>query len=155
MVPSTSEIKALLDYRIFNLQESNGESRCLGEGSAGRVISINFTGIRCARKDQLMSSEVQLHEFEKQASKLSKLSQTNVMKLLGFYTTKISDQRHERCLLMERMGGTLYEKKELILDGGADDKISPFQHRVAVDLMIQIAKGVRYLHENDVPHHDL
>lgn len=151
VVPSTpKEIDVSLDYRRFNLPVSNGLivpspfSR-LGAGSCGSVLRTNFLAIECARKDQKANSVAQLEELAKQARKLATLRHPHVIKLFGFYTDKRSDKCYEGHFLMELMSGSLYDKKMALMN----------QHSVAVDVMIQIAKGVRYLHDNDVAHRDL
>jgi serine/threonine protein kinase len=126
-------IQASLDYRRFNFQGYNGCSESLGKGSAGSVI------------------DVELQEFAKQALKLSKLSHPHVVKLFGFYSEKRSDEPHKGFFLMELMSGSLYAEMQ---KGSAGEK-NPFHLRVAVDIMTQIAKGVRYLHEYGVSHRDL
>ena len=158
--PSTpiNDIKASLDYRTMcGIQGSHdgSEPKILGTGSSGEVRVFNILSMKCARKAQdiLTSSEdVELPEFVKQVAKLSRLSHPHVIKLLGFYNERSSGGAHKGFLLMELMEGSLYDEMR---KGCADDKKKPLPYPVAVDVMMQIAKGVRYLHENDVAHCDL
>ncbi|KAG0616685.1 hypothetical protein M758_5G134300, partial [Ceratodon purpureus] len=145
---------ASLDYQKYNREGYSGcpDTMFLGKGSAGSVIKTDFLSISCARKGQDAGSDAQLQEFAKQALKLSELSHPHVIKLFGFHSKERLDEPHKGFFLIELMNGSLYNE---LKKGGDGEKKNLFQLRVAVDIMRQIAKGVRYLHENGVSHRDL
>ncbi|KAG0577222.1 hypothetical protein KC19_5G140400 [Ceratodon purpureus] len=153
-VQEESEQIASLDYQKYNREGYSGcpDTMFLGEGAAGSVIKTDFLSISCARKGQNAGSDAQLQEFAKQALKLSKLSHPHVIKLFGFHSKKRLDEPHKGFFLIELMNGNLYNE---LKKGGDGEKKNLFQICVAVDIMKQIAKGVRYLHENGVSHRDL
>jgi serine/threonine protein kinase len=149
VVASTpSEIAVSLDYRNHILAGANGftASVFVGQGSSAKVYKTTFLEIQCAKKVQTTVSKDQLQELAKQARKLATLSHPHVIKLLGFYEDRRTDEGiFEGHWLMECMDGDLRSNISRCLN----------QYSISVDILLQIAKGVRYLHDNDVAHRDL
>ncbi|KAG0558500.1 hypothetical protein KC19_10G033100 [Ceratodon purpureus] len=143
-------IEVSLDYRKFSHSDRTNYgftgSVLVGQGSSAKVYKTTFLETQCARKVQTAATEDQLQELAKQARKLATLSHPHVIKLLGFYEYKRTDEGvFEGHWLMECMDGDLLDNIRRCL----------YQYPIAVDILLQIAKGVRYLHENDVAHRDL
>jgi serine/threonine protein kinase len=141
-------VEASLDYRNLYPTVANGftDSVLLGQGSAAKVYKTKFLGMQCAKKVQTAITAGELQGLAEQASKLAPLSHPHVMKLLGFHADKRIDEGiYEGHWLMECMDGDLVNSIRQCLN----------QFSTAEGVMLQIAKGVRYLHENGIAHRDL
>lgn len=144
-IPPGMEVS--LDYRNFNLTRANGltGSEFVGQGSSAKVYKTKFLEIQCAKKVQTTDSADKLQHLARQARKLATLSHPHVMKLFGFYGKQTDEGIYEGHLLMDFMDGNLLENIRQCLN----------QYPIAVDFMLQIAKGVRYLHLCGIAHRDL
>jgi serine/threonine protein kinase len=130
----------------LNIPELLRERRLLGEGSYGRVFKVQWLGMPCALKqvvtadaDEVVPEEVKI---------LSKIFHPNIIQLYGYFY-----ERGTLYLIMELMDETLSDyvtSKEW-----SHLQSSPDFLLVALDIMLQIAKGVRYLHSKGMVHRDL
>ena len=135
---------------IFWAKESEppgtwGSDNChfLGSGAQGGVISTKWMGIPCARKE-FNSKEYEPY-FLKEASILARLKHPRIV---NFYCCGNSEEKGDRFIAMELMEKSL---SKLIYDQG-EVHFSPF---VTIDIMIQIARGMCYLHSQGIAHRDL
>jgi serine/threonine protein kinase len=121
---------------LVNMQDLH-KGALLGEGSFGSVHETNWLGETYAMK----SHKPGLKECLKAEIKaLAGLQHPHVIRLVG------CAEEEGRCLyLMERMDKSLSKMLE-------DCSLSLVQR---VDMMLQIAEGVRYLHSNNLAHRDL
>jgi len=76
------------------------------------------------------------------------LSHPNILPLFCYAT-----RDHSCSLIMELMDGDLHQLMERLVNNGSQD--APFELLEAVDIMLQVAEGMNYLHQNRVVHRDL
>jgi serine/threonine protein kinase len=119
----------------------------LGEGSFGTVYKCTFLGVMAAAKvwkTNCMNKEA----AEKEAHLSSKLRHPNVVQFIGYGV-----KENQRVIISELMSMDLRryldEKKENAGEG------PPLPLLVAMNILIQIAEAMNYLHENGVMHRDL
>lgn len=136
--PSESSLSDLVFGRLI-------VKEILGKGTAGTVHKVMWLGAEFAMKTFYGSNNP---DFNKEVSILSRLSHPNIISLL----CSKSDKR--RCsIVMELMDEDLFSLMHSRLEGGDQD--SPFTMFGAVDIMLQVAEGMRYLHERRIVHRDL
>lgn len=121
------------------------EVKYLG-ASTNPVFKTTWLDIPCAKK--VFRAQVEEHEvFEKEVRILAHLNHPNVVKFMCCGNGAKSGQ----CFIgMELMEMNLLE---LIRVRGEDPK--PFPPIVAVDIIMQIARGMCYLHDLGIAHRDL
>ncbi|CAK9237151.1 unnamed protein product [Sphagnum troendelagicum] len=110
----------------------------LGEGSFGSVHETDWLGETYAMKIPKHGHCTECLELEIKA--LAGLQHPHVIRLVG-----CAEEEGKHLYLMERMDKSLSKMLE--------DCPLPLDQRV--DMMLQIAKGVRYLHSKNVVHRDL
>jgi hypothetical protein len=86
--------------------------------------------------------------IQEEASLLTGLSHPNILPLFC-YTTR----DHSCSLIMELMDGDLHQLMERLVNNESQDAL--FELLEAVDIMLQVAEGMNYLHQNRVVHRDL
>ncbi len=111
--------------------------RKIGGGSCGAVFEVSWLGQKFAMKTGL---GLLTHETEISAG----LSHPHIVRVFGVSTNK----RHSCNLVMELMSGDLYKYIHM-------DHPRPFDLDIAVDIMLQIAEGMQYLHDKRIVHRDL
>lgn len=111
----------------------------LGEGAYGKVYQVQWLGMQCAVKQ--IGGKTAIDE---EVKILSKLHHPNIIQLYGY-----SLDQGTLYLIMELMDKTLGEYIYQNQQG------APFSLHVALDSMLQIAKGMRYLHSKGMAHRDL
>lgn len=160
---------------ISNLSETRGGDMCLssswvdsdgpiqwgqgsdflGAGASGAVHKVMWFDIPCAKKQfkDLEGREDAGDEFHREASILASLNHPNIVKFLC-YKNNCSDllKRWECFIAMEWMENNL---DEVIRDRSCGKSGAPFPVLVAVDIMLQVAYGMSYLHGVNVAHRDL
>jgi hypothetical protein len=119
--------------------------KLLGHGAYGAVFKSVWLGLPCAKKVFKVADNV---SFKKEADILGTLKHPNIIKLFCCTTDA------ESCsLVMELMSTDL----RMLMD----DKMKPQKHvvpfslPVAVDIMLQVARGLKYMHEQRVGHWDI
>ncbi|KAH9577114.1 hypothetical protein CY35_01G197400 [Sphagnum magellanicum] len=119
----------------------------LGEGSFGTVYKCTFLGVMAAAKvwkTNCMNKEA----AEKEAHLSSKLRHQNVVQFIG-YGVKQNQPVIISELMRTDLRRYLDEKKKNAGEG------PPLPLLVAMNILIQIAEAMNYLHENGVMHRDL
>jgi len=136
----TSHLIDYADLRIFNVKGS-----FLGSGTSGSVYRCEFLGLPAAAK---VITTDETDGALKEALLFSTFLHPNVVQFIG-YTS------HEtQCYIVsERMSTDLRkyldEKKKNAGQG------PPLPLLVAIDIMLQVAEGMKYLHGRGVMHRDL
>jgi serine/threonine protein kinase len=120
---------------------------CLGDGSFGTVYKCTFLGMMAAAKvwkTNCMNKEA----AEKESRLSSKLRHPNVAQFIG-YGVKENQPAIISELMSTDLRRYLDEKKENAGEG------PPLPLLVAMNILLQIAEAMNYLHENGVMHRDL
>jgi tRNA A-37 threonylcarbamoyl transferase component Bud32 len=118
----------------------------IGEGSSATVHKVRWLGKDFAAK--CFHGSKNEEAMRKEASLLVGLSHPNILPL---FCCSIRDRSCS--LVMELMDGDLHELMEVLVYNESQD--APFQLLEAVDIMLQVAEGMNYLHQNNVLHRDL
>ncbi|KAH8948065.1 hypothetical protein BDL97_11G076600 [Sphagnum fallax] len=117
----------------------------LGHGAYGAVFESVWLGLPCAQKVFMGAENV---SFKKEADILGTLKHPNIIQLFCCTTDAKSCS-----LVMELMSTDL---RKLMDDKMRDPKhVVPFSLPVAVDIMLQVARGLKYMHEQRVGHRDI
>jgi len=120
---------------------------CLGGGSFGTVFKCTFLGVMAAAK-VWRTDCINKEAAEKEASLCSKLRHPNVVQFIG-YGVKESQPVIVSELMSMDLRRYLDEKKKNAGEG------PPLPLLVAMNILLQIAEAMDYLHENAVMHRDL
>ena len=117
-----------------------------GEGGQGSIWLVAWRRGKFIRKDYLMT----LNEFRTEADVIDKLCHPNIVYIFG-----ISFDEPSLSLYMECMETDLLS---VILDISRHEGRTigpPFSYHDSVDILLQIAKAMAHMHENNVIHGDL
>jgi len=117
--------------------------KILGECNGGGVYLTNWLGVRSATKVIDIRDHEHANQFWKEASILGGLNHPNIIK---FFCCGFHEANNQFELVMELGERTL--SQHLSAQG-------PLKEMDAVDIMLQIAKGMCYLHDMKVAHRDL
>jgi ribosomal protein S24E len=117
----------------------------LGHGAYGAVFESVWLGLPCAQKVFKGAENV---SFKKEADILGTLKHPNIIQLFCCTTDAKSCS-----LVMELMSTDL---RNFMDEKMKDPKhVVPFSLPVAVDIMLQVARGLKYMHEQRVGHRDI
>jgi serine/threonine protein kinase len=147
--PQASDQSAKVDFPLllWNTQDEKSLQRVklLGHGAYGIVFKSVWLGLPCAEKVFMGAKK---DSFKKEADILAALKHPNIIKLFCCTTDA------ESCsLVMELMSTDL---RNLMDDKMKDPKhVVPFSLPVAVDIMLQVARCLKYMHEQGVGHRDI
>ncbi|KAG0616848.1 hypothetical protein M758_5G145700 [Ceratodon purpureus] len=142
--PQLDTYSAILWRKVSEPSGTWGSSRFLGAGSgASGVCSTTWLGIPCAKKE-FHGEEIE-SIFLKEAGILAHLRHPCIVDMICCGNGL---ERGDRFIAMELMERSLFDLIQ-------EQKGVPFPLSVAVDMMVQMARGVRYLHERGVAHRDL
>jgi hypothetical protein len=119
----------------------------LGSGSFGTVFKCTFLGVVAAAK-VWKTNCINKEEAETEARLFSKLRHPNVAQFIG-YGVKKSQPVIVSELMESDLRRYLDEKKKNAGEG------PPLPLLVAMNILLQIAEAMNYLHENGVMHRDL
>jgi serine/threonine protein kinase len=108
------------------------------------VFKSTWLGWNCAKKVFMGAENV---SFKKEADILAALKHPNIIQLFCCTTDAKSCS-----LVMELMSTDL---RKLMDDRMPDPDHVPFSLPVAVDIMLQVARGLKYMHEQQVGHRDI
>ncbi|KAH9571985.1 hypothetical protein CY35_02G122700 [Sphagnum magellanicum] len=118
----------------------------IGKGTSAIVHKVEWLGKHFAEKCFFGPES---EHFQKEASLLAGLSHPNILPLFCFVT------RANSCsLVTELMDGDLHGLMRRRLDNHEIQGV-PFKLLEAIDIMLQVAEGMHYLHQNRVVHRDL
>jgi serine/threonine protein kinase len=146
---------------IFNVEERS--LTCLsscGQGASALVSKGTWLGIKCAKKVFSIDTEdsgscksfVDLEgEFKREVSMLARLNHPNIVKFLA-HGKCMEKSKWERFIVMELMERSLHDVIEEFSCRGTQ---VPFRYCEAIDIMLQVAKAMHYLHTQELAHRDL
>ena len=143
--PQTNELhisSAILWQKETELLGTWGSDRYLGCGSYGGVCSSKWLGIPCAKK--VFHGEVDESLFLKEAGISFHLNHPNVV---NFLCCGNGQEKGDCFIAMELM--------EMSLADLISRQKKPFSYLIAVDIIMQIARGMCYLHAMGLAHRDL
>jgi hypothetical protein len=139
---ATSVIDAWkVEYKSIH-RVPNGQ---IGKGGSATVHRVTWLGKDFAEKCFHGPENQGIRE---EASLLAGLSHPNILPLFCYAT-----RDHSCSLIMELMDGDLHQLMERLVNNESQDV--PFELLEAVDIMLQVAEGMNYLHQNRVVHRDL
>ncbi|KAG0615935.1 hypothetical protein M758_5G077500 [Ceratodon purpureus] len=116
----------------------------VGAGSFCSVVETRWLGDTYARKIfQVYHPEI----FKNEANALSKLSHRHMVTVSAY-----SVDLHTCSLLMERMK---YDLRKYMKYKSSLGVYSPFSFPAAIDLMLQVAESLRYMHSQKMVHRDV
>ncbi|CAM6029619.1 unnamed protein product [Sphagnum balticum] len=126
-----------------------------GEGSFASVSKGTWLGMKCAKKtfnyNDLKAFIDTEGVFKQEVNTLAKLNHPNIIKFLGHGKT-MEKTKWKRFIVMELMERNLSEIIDELSNGGNH---VPFTYAEAIDVMMQVAKAMCYLHEQGIIHRDL
>ncbi|CAK9872706.1 unnamed protein product [Sphagnum jensenii] len=118
----------------------------IGRGGSATVRKVTWLGNDFAEKT--FYGHDNNEAMRKEAFLLAGLSHPNILPLICCAT------RARSCsLVMELMDKDLFQLMEELVNNESQDP--PFKLLEAVDIMLQVAEGMNYLHQNKVVHRDL
>jgi serine/threonine protein kinase len=120
----------------------------LGEGASGAVYKCDFLGRRAAAK-VLIRNITNRKAVENEINLLSRVRHPNVVRFIG-YTYKETRSVIVTELMSKDLRTYLDEKKE-----ASRERQPPLSLLLAINIMLQIADGMKHLHESGVVHRDL
>jgi serine/threonine protein kinase len=141
---STSAILWVEETEPAGTWELNG---FLGRGSgACGVLKAKWLDIPCAKK--VFCTEMQMPIFLREAGILSRLSHPNIV---NFFCCSNGPDRGQCFIGMELMQMSLSD----LIKYEAKKVRKSFPLSVALDIIVQIARGMCYLHDSGIAHRDL
>ena len=128
-----------------------GSSRLIASGAYGSVEETTWFGLPCAMKVQGLDERLENGDktFKREVAILASVNHPNVVKFIccGRKPKKL------KCFIaMELLDTNLEELIKEVSNGGTR---TCFPIQVAMDIILQIAKGMSYLHEKKIAHRDL
>jgi len=120
----------------------------LGKGSFGAVLKCEFLGEKAAAKVFTASRPTEVDIVQKEAKLQARLQHPNVVQFIE-YAAKES----QHMIASELMRKDLRSYLDKTVHKGQTRP--PLSLLLAVDIMLQIAEPMKYLHEDGMMHHDL
>jgi hypothetical protein len=120
----------------------------LGKGAFGAVFKCEYLGEKAAAKVFPVSSPTQVDTVQKEAKLQARLQHPNVVQLVGY-----AAEESQHMIVSELMSKDLRSYLDETVHKGQTRP--PVSLLLAVDIMLQIAEPMKYLHENGMMHRDL
>jgi serine/threonine protein kinase len=136
------------DHGLLHLMEYEDVcigKECLGIGAFGVVFKCTFHGEMAAAQIMLTSNIPEVEVVENEVNIRARLQHPNVIQFIGY---AIKGRQH--VIVMELMSKDL---RAYLHENVHDGQTIP--QLVAIDIMLQLAEAMTYLHESAVMHHDL
>jgi serine/threonine protein kinase len=140
-----------LDYEPLHVIEYDDVYRgkeCLGIGGYAPVFKCQYHGEMAAAKLFLISKIAEVEAVKNEANLQARLQHPNVVQFIGYAV-----RGREHIIVTELMSKDL----RMYLDENTSEgqATPPLSLLLAVDIMLKIAEGMKYLHESRVMHRDL
>ncbi|CAK9193755.1 unnamed protein product [Sphagnum troendelagicum] len=140
-----------LDYEPLHVIEYDDVCRgkeCLGIGGYAPVFKCQYHGEMAAAKLFLISKIAEVEAVKNEANLQARLQHPNVVRFIGYAV-----RGREHIIVTELMSKDL----RMYLDENTSEgqATPPLSLLLAVDIMLKIAEGMKYLHESRVMHRDL
>ncbi|CAK9855470.1 unnamed protein product [Sphagnum jensenii] len=123
-------------------------NRLLGEGGAGKVLACEFLGLAAAAK-VFLADRSNAKVVETEAQLFASLRHPNVVRFIAYVIDK-----DQHVIVSELMQMDLRNYLDEFNKGG-DGSPRGLPLLEAIDIMLQIAQGMRYLHDGQMMHRDL
>ncbi|KAG0557350.1 hypothetical protein KC19_11G122700 [Ceratodon purpureus] len=130
-----------LDFRCIDMTDNS-----LGKGSVGTVFECKCFGMAAAAKCFSLLGDDSIKTLEEEVSRFTRLQHPNLIHFIG-YTVR----EGQLMLIMERGR----ENLESYLARNGAKAANPLNLLKALDILLQIGEGMKYLHENNVMHGNL
>ncbi|CAK9223418.1 unnamed protein product [Sphagnum troendelagicum] len=143
LIPNVGNKKSTECWHTIKQQELVN-IKSIGKGRDGEVFEVRWLGQRFARK--FIRGKMKI-SFQQELATLVGLSHPNIVKVFG-----VSSNNQGNSIVMELMDADLraYIKARMKFS-----KQVPFGLAVALDILLQIAEGMDYLHKRQRVHMDL
>jgi serine/threonine protein kinase len=115
----------------------------LGEGASGDVGEVMWLNKKCALKITRIPN---IEKEKKEVTILKQCHHPHIVKFFWYWEDKKSH------IMMEWMPTNLYTHIKAQVQGQHG---TPFKLHVAIDIMLQVANAMRYLHNEKIVHRDL
>jgi serine/threonine protein kinase len=143
LIPNVGNKKSTKFWHTIDPQELVN-IKSIGKGTAGEVFEVRWLGQRFARK--FIPGKMKII-FQRELASLVGLSHPNIVKVFG-----VSSNNQGNSIVMELMDADLRAYMEARMKFS---KQVPFGLAVALDISLQIAEGMEYLHKRQRVHMDL
>jgi hypothetical protein len=138
----TKKIDLLLTIKPETLVHINR----IGKGSYGVVSKVKWLGQNFAKKSFKLCSELR---FQQEAEMLASVSHPHIVQVIG----RSVDKRTSECsLVMELMDEDLNDHIDAFMKSPSGPEL---KLPVALDIMLQVAEAMLYLHTKKIVHRDL
>jgi hypothetical protein len=141
----------MLPYLLWKVDYRDlPDLKLIGRGASADVLETEWLGEKYAKK---VFPGVENKSFEAESANLATLFHPHVVRIVCWS----EGRRRENCsLVMELMQEDLFRYLNRLADSGSDDiDYAPLSIFAAVDIMLQVARGLKYLHSRRVAHRDL
>ncbi len=138
----TKKIDLLLTIKPEKLVHINR----IGKGSYGVVSKVQWLGQNFAKKSFKLCSELR---FQQEAEMLASVSHPHIVQVIG----RSVDKRTSECsLVMELMDEDLNDHIDAFMKSPSGPQL---ELPVALDIMLQVAEAMLYLHTKKIVHRDM
>jgi serine/threonine protein kinase len=140
----------MLPYLLWKVDYRDvPDLKLIGRGASADVFETEWLGEKYAKK---VFPGVENKSFEAESANLATLFHPHVVRIVCWS----EGRRRENCsLVMELMHEDLFRYLNTRLADSESDDCAPLSIFAAVDIMLQVARGLKYLHSRRVAHRDL
>lgn len=134
----------------------NGRDPVLGMGGCGAVLRVKWLGVQCALKMLNVKDE-------REATALKGLLHPNIIRLYFYWEAPSENPKSNLLMELMDMDLSVYIESQLKRMASSNsaqeydegENTMPFSLPVAIDIMLQVGRALRYLHERRLTHRDL